>query len=103
MPGQFFASSCFLRVSINSCRSDALFEPVQLGFETLDLLLDIFEFLGPYVSIVRDGNSLEEYLIMFDERVHPAKGRLERREPVSGLLHYVEENLCAIRGSLLLC
>ena len=40
---------------------------------------------------------------MLDERVHPAEGGLERGEPISGLLHYVEENLCAIRDPLLLC
>ena len=40
---------------------------------------------------------------MLYERIHPTEGRLEGREPISGLLRYVEEDLCAIRDSLLLC
>ena len=39
---------------------------------------------------------------MLNERVHPTEGGLERREPISGLLRYVEQNLCAIGDSLLL-
>jgi len=40
---------------------------------------------------------------MLDERIHPAKGRLEGGEPISRLLRNVEENLCDIHDSLLPC
>ena len=103
IPSQFFASPGLLKVSIDGCRSDVLFEPVQLGFEILNLPLDIFEFLRPPVSVAHDSSSLDQYFIMLDERFHPAEGGLEGREEISGLLHYVEENFCAIRDSLLLC
>ena len=45
VPGQLFASRCLFRVSIDSCRSDVPFEPVQQGFEILNLLVDIFKLL----------------------------------------------------------
>ena len=59
VPGQLFASSCLLRVAIDSCRGNGLSKPIQLGFEILDLLLDIFEFLRPSVSVVHGSNSLD--------------------------------------------
>jgi len=45
IPGQFFTSFRLPRVSVDSCRGNALFKPVQLGFEVFDLLLEIFELL----------------------------------------------------------
>ena len=39
---------------------------------------------------------------MFDERVHPAEGGLEGREPIGRLFRNVEENLYAILCSLFL-
>ena len=39
---------------------------------------------------------------MLDECVHPAEGRLERREPIGGLFRDIEENLYTIHDSLLL-
>ena len=103
VPGQLLASSCLLGVSIDSCCSDVPFEPFQLGFEILNLLPDILEFLRPSMSVVHDSNPLHRYLIMLDERVHPAEGGLERREPIGGLLRYVEENLYSVHDSLPLC
>ena len=64
------------RVSVDSCRSNVLFEPVQLGFEVLNLLLEIFELLQASVSVVRDGHQLDQYLVMLDERAHSTEGGL---------------------------
>jgi len=55
VPGQFFASFRLCRVSVDSCRGDLLFEPVQLGFKIFYLLLEIFELLRAPVSVVCDG------------------------------------------------
>ena len=57
VPGQLFASYYLLRVSIDSCRGEGLFEPVQLRFKILNLLLDIFKLLRPSVSVAHDSNS----------------------------------------------
>src|SRR6266478_310941 len=80
-PGQLRPSPRLLGVSINRCCSDVLFEPVQLGFKTPDLLLDVFEFLQLSESVVHGGHPLDQYLKILDERAHPSKGGLERREP----------------------
>jgi len=76
VPGQFFPSFRLPRVSVDSCRGNILFEPVQLGFEVSYLLLEIFELLRARVSVVCDGHRLDQYLIMLDERAHSTEGRL---------------------------
>jgi len=76
IPGQFFPSFRLPGVSVDSCRGNGLFEPVQLGFEVLNLLLEIFELLQASVSVVRDGHQLDQYLVMLDERAHPTEGGL---------------------------
>ena len=103
VPGQLSPSPRLLRISINRCCGNVLFELVKLGFETFNLLLDVFKFLGPSMSVVRGGHSLDRYLVMLDERVHSAKGGLEGREPIGRLFRDIEEDLCAIHDSLLLC
>jgi len=103
VPGQLPTPICFLSVSIDRCRGDVLFEPIQLRYKFLGLLLDIFGVLERSVSVVCDGHSLDQYLIMLDERAHAAKGGLERREPVGGLFRNVEEYLDTICNPLPLC
>ena len=76
VPGQFFASFRLPRVSVDSCRGNVLFEPVQLGFEVFDLLLEIFELLRGSVSVVRDSHELGQYLVMVDEGAHSTEGGL---------------------------
>ena len=76
IPGQFFASFRLPKVSVDSCRGNVSFEPVQLGFEVFDLLLDIFELLRASVSVVRDGYQLDQYLVMVDERADSTEGGL---------------------------
>jgi len=88
VPGQFFASFCLPRVSVNSCRDNVLFEHVQLGFEVFYLLLEIFKLLRASVSAVCDGDQPYQYLIMLDERAHSTEGGLQGREPISGLLQH---------------
>jgi len=103
IPDQFFASFRLPRISVDSCRGDVLFKPIQLGFEVFDLLLEIFELLRASVSVVRDGHQLDQYLVMLDERAHTTEGGLEGREPIGGLFRNVEEDLGAIDDSLPLC
>ena len=55
VPDQFFASFRLSRVSVDGCRGNVSFEPVQLGFEVFYLLLEIFELLRPSASVVCDG------------------------------------------------
>ena len=76
VPRQFSASFRLPRVSVDSRRGNALFEPVQLWFDVCYLLLEIFELLQALVSVVRDGHKLDQYLIMLDERVHSTEGGL---------------------------
>ena len=45
VPGQLYPPRRLFGVSIDRCRSDGLPESVELGFETFDLLPDVFEFL----------------------------------------------------------
>ena len=52
---------------------------------------------------MREAYPLNQYLIMLDECGHPAEGGLEGREPIGRLFRNIEENLRAIRDSLLLC
>jgi len=103
VPGQFFASFRLSGVSVDSCCGDALFEPVQPGFEVCYLLLEIFELLRASVSAVCDGYQLDQYLVMLDERAHSTEGGLEGREPIGGLFRNIEENLRGIDNSLPLC
>ena len=79
---------------IDHCRGDALFEPFQLVFETLNLLLDTFELLQPSMSVAHDGDSLDQCLTILYKCVHPAEGKFE-------LFRNVEDNFCAIHRSLL--
>ena len=76
IPDQFFPSFRLLRVSVDSCCGNVLFEPVQLGFEVFDLLLEILVLLRGSVSVVRDGHELDQYLVMVDERAHSTEGGL---------------------------
>jgi len=69
----------------------------------LHLLPDIFELLRAFVSIACDSHTLDHYLIMLDERVHSAKGRLKGREPIGAFLRNIEEHLHAICDPLPLC
>jgi len=68
----------------------------------LDLFLDIFSFLRPFASVIHESHPLDQYLIVFYERVHPAEGGFERREPVGRLFRDIEEDLYAVRDPLLL-
>jgi len=52
---------------------------------------------------MQDIHPPDRYLVMFDERVHPTKGGLEGREPIGRLFRDVEEDLCTVNDSLLLC
>ena len=40
---------------------------------------------------------------MLDECAHPTESGLEGREPIGGLLRNIEEYICGVRHSLLLC
>ena len=46
---------------------------------------------------------LNSYLVMFDECVHAAKNRLERRTPIGRLFRDIKEDLYAIRDSMPVC
>ena len=101
-PGQLCPSPRLLRISIDSCRCDASFEPLELGLKAFDLLFDIFEFLRPFGSAAHYTHPPNQYLIMIDEFADPAEGGLEGREPIRGFFCNIEEYLRAIRNSLLL-
>ena len=75
-PGQLLASFRLSRISIDGCRGNILFKPVQLGFEALYLLLDISEFLRATVSAPCNSDQLDLYLVMLDERTHSTEGGL---------------------------
>ena len=85
VPGQPFTSICLLGVPIDRCRGDVLFEPIQLGYQILDLLLDVFRMLQESVSVEGDSRSLNRYLVVFDKCGYAAEGGLEGREPIGGL------------------
>ena len=76
IPRQLLASLRLSRISIDERRGNILFEPVQLGFEALYLLLDISEFLRASVSAMCDDHQLDRYLVMLDERAHSTEGGL---------------------------
>ena len=48
VPGQLCASTCLLRVSVNRCRGNGLLESVELGFNSFNLIFDVFKFLRPF-------------------------------------------------------
>jgi len=100
---QPLASIRLLGVSIDRCRDDVLLEPIQLGQELPDLLLDILELLRVTMSVLQDIHLVDRYLVMLDECVYSTEGGLEGREPIGGLFRDVEEDLCAVDDSLLLC
>ena len=101
-PGQLFASPGLLGISIDGCCGDILSESIQLGLKSLNLDLDVFGLLPSCVLVVQESGPLDRYLVMLDKCIHSAKGRLEGREPVSGLFCNIEENLCNICDLLLL-
>ena len=98
VPGQLCPSPRLLGVSINGCRGNVSFEPLQLGLKTFNLLFDTFEFLRSSISVVHNNRKLDRYLIVFDERGHPAEGGLEGREPIRGFFRNVESYLHEIRN-----
>ena len=102
-PGQLRPSPRFLRVATNRCCGNILLEPFELGFETFNLVLDIFKFLRAPMSVVHNSHPLDQYLVMFDKSVHSAKGGLEGWKPICRLFCNIEENLCGIHDFLLLC
>ena len=103
VPGQLCPPLCLLRVSINRCCGDGLFEPVELGFKTFDPFLDVLEFLSPSASAMYDGRLLAQYLVMLDECIHTTESGLEGGKPIGGLFCNIEENLHTIDHSLFLC
>jgi len=100
VPDQLCLFPHLLRVSVNRCRGSALFEPVQLGLETLDLILDTSEFLRTSRSVVRDSRLTDQYLIMLDERAHLGEGCLERIANICRLFRDIEGYLDKISNSL---
>jgi hypothetical protein len=81
--GQLSASLRLLRVPINRCCGNVLFEPVQQGYKVFHLLLDIFKMLGVSVSVVCGDHPLEyQYLVVLDQGGQAAEGRFEGRVPV---------------------
>jgi len=100
VPFQSSTSVCLLGVPIDRHRRDDLFEPIQLRYELIDLLLDIFGMLGTSVSTVHDKRPLDAYLIMLDDRAHTAQGGLEGGEPIGGLFRNIDENLYTICNPL---
>ena len=56
VPGQLFASLCLLRVSVDHCRGNVLFKPLQLGLKVFDILLNIIEMLKESMSAVRNNH-----------------------------------------------
>jgi len=103
VPDQLCLSPGLPRVFVNRCRGIVWFEPVQLGLETLDLILDTSEFLRPSRSVVRDSRLPDKYLIMPDERAHPGEGCLERIANICRLFSDIEGCLDKISNSLPLC
>ena len=88
-PGQPSPTFRLLGISINRCCGDVSFEPLQLGYEILDLLLDVLGMLQTVVSVAGDDHSPNKYLVMLDERAHAAEGGLERGEPIGGFFRNV--------------
>ena len=62
VPNQFFPSFRLPRISVDFRRGDAFFEPVQLWFEVLYLLLEIFELLRAPVSVMHESYQLDQYI-----------------------------------------
>ena len=71
VPCQSSASIRLLGVSVDRCHGNVLFEPLQLGYEIFDLLLDVLGMLRVSMSVMPDSRSLIQYLVMFDERIYP--------------------------------
>jgi len=82
VPDQLCASPRFIRISINRRGCNVLFEPVQLGFKIFKLLFDIPRVLEASMSVARNSHSLDQHLIVFDQRIYAAEDGLEGREPV---------------------
>ena len=55
-PDQPFTPPCFLRVLVDRCCGDILFEPLQLGPKILNALLDIFKLLQGSILLVINGH-----------------------------------------------
>ena len=55
------------------------------------------------MSVVYDGHRFDRYLAVLDERIHSAESGLQGREPISGLVCDIDEDLHAISDSLPLC
>jgi len=55
------------------------------------------------MSVLQDIHSVNQYLVMLNERVYSTEGGFEGRKPIGGLFRDVKEDLCAVDDSLLLC
>ena len=51
---------------------------------------------------MHNNHPFNRYLVMPNERVHPAEGGIEGREPIGRLFRDIKENLCTIHNSLFL-
>ena len=72
VPGQLCTPSRLLRVCINRCRGNVLFEPAQLGYsKVIDLPLNIFGFLGASVSVMCNNHPLE---VVLNKGIQSAEG-----------------------------
>jgi len=100
VPGQPSPPFRLLGISINCCRGDVLFKPIQLGYEILNFLPDVLGVLQMFASVVRDDDPLNSYLIMPNERAYTTEGRLKGREPIGGLFRNIQEYLRTIRNPL---
>ena len=99
-PDQLCLSPGLPRVLVNRCRGSVVFEPVQLGLEIFDLVLDNFESLRQTRSVVRDSHLPDQYLITLDKRAHPGEGCLEGIAKICTLFSGIEGYLDEISNSL---
>jgi len=103
VPDQLCLSPDLPRVLVNRCRGSVVFEPVQLGLEIFDLVLDTFESLRQTRSVVRDSHLPDQYLMTLDKRAHPGEGCPEGIAKICRLFSGIEGYLDKISNSLPLC
>ena len=84
-PGEFLTPLLLFRVNASRNDSEVFLQLRQPRDELVDLLFDIFVFLGHHK--IAGGSGIERpYFVMFDECVDPAQSRLEWREPIRRFL-----------------
>ena len=98
LPGEFLTPLLLLVVNVNRRESEDIFQFCQPWDELIDLLLDVFVFLGDGELLAQQ--SEQPYFVMFNDCIDTTQGGLERGKRIRRLLCDVQKYPDTAHGPL---